>query len=122
MKNMNKTTRIVFAAILGTVLTAVAYYLVLPPLNVFSTGFWTFLLAVICFYGVPLGAVNGLSAGTGKAQKNTKLQVNKIFLVVAAVPVAVLVLGGIISSTFSLVVSLSVIDLVFLFTFTIAAL
>ena len=100
MKNMNKTTRIVLAAILGTVLTAVAYYLVLPPLNVFSTGFWTFLLAVICFYGVPLGAVNGLSAGTGKAQKNTKLQVNKIFLVVAAVPVAVLVLGGIISSTF----------------------
>ena len=100
MKNMKKTTRIVVAAILGTVLTAVAYYLVLPPLNVFSTSFWTFLLAVICFYGVPLGAVSGLFPATGKAQKNTKLQVNKIFLAVAAVPVAVLVLGGIISSTF----------------------
>ena len=38
MKNMNKTTRIVLAVILGTVLTAVAYYLVLPPINIFSTG------------------------------------------------------------------------------------
>ena len=100
MKNMNKTARIVLAVIIGTILTALAYYLMLPPINVFSTGFWTFLLLVICFYAVPLGAVSGLSSGNGKAQKNGKLKVNKFFIIAAAVPVAVLVLGGIISSTF----------------------
>ena len=100
MKNMNKTTRIVLAVILGTILTAVAYYLVLPPINVFSTGFWTFLLLVLCFYGVPLGAVNGASVVNGKASKRTSMKVSKVFLIVAAIPVAVLVLGGIISSTF----------------------
>ena len=100
MKNMNKTARIVLAIIIGTILTALAYYLMLPPINVFSTGFWTFLLLVICFYAVPLGAVSGLSSGNGKAQKNGKLKVNKFFIIAAAVPVAVLVLGGIISSTF----------------------
>ena len=100
MKNMNKTTRIVLAVILGTVLTAVAYYLVLPPINIFSTGFWSFLLLVLCFYGVPLGAVAGLQVEKGKVQMTAKLKLSKVFLALAAVPVAVLVLGGIISSTF----------------------
>ncbi len=97
MKNLNKTTRIILAVVIGTVLTALAYYFMLPPINVFSTGFWTFLLLVIFFYGLPLGVVSGLS-DLGKG--TTKLKLNKVFLIIAAVPVAVLVLGGIISSTF----------------------
>ena len=107
MKNMKKTTRIILAVIIGTVLTALAYYLMLPPINVFSTGFWTFLLLVIFFYGLPLGVVGGMSgnvSGGTKGTKNTahagKLKVNKIFLIIAAIPVAVLILGGIVSSTF----------------------
>lgn len=97
MKNLNKTTRIILAVVIGTVLTALAYYFMLPPINVFSTGFWSFLLLTIAFYGLPLGVVSGLG-DLGKG--TTKLKVNKIFLIIAAVPVAVLVLGGIISSTF----------------------
>ena len=97
MKKLNKTTRIILAVVIGTVLTALAYYFMLPPINVFSTEFWIFLLMVIAFYGLPLGVVSGLG-DVGKG--TTKLKVNKVFLIIAAVPVAVLVLGGIASSTF----------------------
>ena len=97
MKNMNKTARIILAVVIGTVLTALTYYLMLPPINVFSTGFWTFLLMVIFFYGLPLGVITGFS---GISKGVGKLKTNKIFLLIAAVPVVVLVLGGIISSTF----------------------
>ena len=97
MKNMNKTARIILAVVIGTVLTALTYYLMLPPINVFSTGFWTFLLLVIFFYGLPLGVITGFS---GISKGVGKLKTNKIFLLIAAVPVVVLILGGIISSTF----------------------
>lgn len=97
MKNLNKTTRIILAVVIGTVLTVLTYYFMLPPVNVFSTEFWIFLLMVIAFYGLPLGVVSGLG-DVGKG--TTKLKVNKVFLIIAAVPVAVLVLGGIASSTF----------------------
>ena len=97
MKNLNKTTRIILAVVIGTVLTVLTYYFMLPPVNVFSTEFWIFLVMVIAFYGLPLGVVSGLG-DMGKG--TTKLKVNKVFLIIAAVPVAVLVLGGIASSTF----------------------
>ncbi len=97
MKNTNKAFRIILAVVIGTVLTALTYYLMLPPINVFSTGFWTFLIMVIFFYGLPLGVVSGLS---GISRGTSKVKLNKVFLVIAAIPVAVLVLGGIVSSTF----------------------
>ena len=104
MKNTSKSLRIVAAAVLGTVLTALAYYLMLPPINVHSSGFWTFLIMVICFYGLPMGVVSTIGgAGKGKPKSKSgsqQIKLNKIFLIVAAVPVVVLVLGGIFSSTF----------------------
>ena len=36
---MKKSLRIALSILAGTLLTAVSYYIVLPPLNVFSTGF-----------------------------------------------------------------------------------
>ena len=103
MKNQSKSLRIIAAVILGTVLTALSYYLMLPPLNIHSTSFWTFLIMVLFFYGLPLGVVSGLSTGgngKGKSKNSGKLKVSKVFLLIAAIPVAVLVLGGIFSSTF----------------------
>lgn len=97
MKNTSKVPRIILAVVIGTVLTALTYYLMLPPINVFSSSFWTFLIMVIFFYGLPLGAVSGFSAAS---RGTAKLKLNKVFLVIAAIPVAVLVLGGIFSSTF----------------------
>ncbi len=95
---MKKTTRIILSVLIGTALTALSYYIMLPPLNLQSTGFWLYLLLVICFYGVPLGVVN--SAPAAKKGVPSKFRVNKVFIAIAAVPVVVLVLGGIISSEF----------------------
>lgn len=100
---MKKSTRIILAAVIGTVLTALTYYLLLPPLNPQSVGFWFFILLVLCFYGAPLGMF-GLRVEKVKKGKKTeeklKCSPNKIFLLVCAVPLAVLIIGGIISSTF----------------------
>ena len=95
---MKKSTRIVLSVLIGTVLTALSYYIMLPPLNLQSTGFWFYLLLVICFYGIPLGVAQITPAA--KKGASGKLKLNKIFIIVAAVPVAVLVIGGIVSSTF----------------------
>ena len=97
MKNTSKTLGIIASVVIGTVATALAYYLMLPPLNIHSSGFWTFLIMVLFFYGLPLGVVSGFGAA---GRKSGKVKVNKIFLIIAAIPVAVLVLGGIFSSTF----------------------
>ena len=97
MKKTSKAFRIILAAIIGTVLTALAYYLMLPPINIFSNGFWVFLIMVTFFYGLPLGVMSGIS---GASRGASKVKVSKIFLIIAAIPVAVLVLGGIFSSSF----------------------
>ncbi len=97
MKNTSKALRIILAVVIGTVLTALAYYLMLPPINIFSNGFWVFLIMVTFFYGLPLGVVSGIS---GASRGASKVKVSKIFILIAAIPVAVLVLGGIFSSTF----------------------
>lgn len=97
MKNTSKALRIILAVVIGTVLTALAYYLMLPPINIFSNGFWIFLIMVTFFYGLPLGVVSGIS---GASRGASKVKVSKIFIIIAAIPVAVLVLGGIFSSTF----------------------
>ena len=99
---MKKQNRIFLAVVIGTVLTALSYYVMLPPINVYSTGFWTYLIMVLFFYGVPMGALSGISLNTkgNNGAPKGKLQVNKIFLIAVAVPVAILVLGNLISSTF----------------------
>ena len=105
MKKESNALRIIAASIIGTALTALAYYLMLPPLNIHSTSFWSFLLMALFFYGLPLGVVSGLNGngskgGKGKSKSSGKVKVSKVFLIIAAIPVAVLVLGGIFSSTF----------------------
>ncbi len=94
---MKKALRIIPAIIIGTVLTAVSYYLILPPLNIQSPGFWVYLIFVMLFYGLPLGVI---SAIPGDKKNPVKPKVSKIFAVIVALPVAVMVIGGIASSTF----------------------
>ena len=115
---MTKTKRLILAAVIGTVLTALSYYVILPPLNIYSTGFWTYLIAVICFYGLPLSFASAKdkkkdsaeNKGKGKdspIRLNVNFRANKIFVIAALIPVAVLILGGIFSSTFFNAISYS---------------
>ena len=80
MKDTSKTLRIVAALIIGTIVTAVAYYLMLPAINIYNTGFWSFLILVICAYGLPMGVVQGLDhTGKGKKKPQGKVKLsNKI--------------------------------------------
>ena len=101
MKDTSKTLRIVAAVVIGTILTALAYYLMLPAINIYNTGFWTFLILVLLFYGLPMGVITGLdTTGKGKKKSTGKVKLNKVFLILVAIPLAVLMLGGIVSSTF----------------------
>ena len=101
MKDTSKTLRTVAAVVIGTILTALAYYLMLPAINIYNTGFWTFLILVLLFYGLPMGVITGLdTTGKGKKKSIGKVKLNKVFLILVAIPLAVLMLGGIASSTF----------------------
>ena len=101
MKDTSKTLRIIAAVVIGTILTALAYYLMLPAINIYNTGFWTFLILVLLFYGLPMGVITGLdTTGKGKKKSTGKVKLNKVFLILVAIPLAVLMLGGIVSSTF----------------------
>ena len=94
----------ILSILIGTALTMLSYYLVLPPLNVQNEGFWLFVLLVTCFYGVPLGLSKMTPEEKGKKKaKGTNtpdVKLHKAFWIVVAVPVAVLILGGVVSSTF----------------------
>ena len=97
---MKRSTKLIIGLATCTLVTALSYYAWLPPLNVFSTGFWFYLLFVIAAYALPLGMFSKVPDTDSKKKGATKLQVNKIAIAVAAIPVAVLIVGGIVSSTF----------------------
>ncbi len=104
---MKKTTRWILAIIITVVISALAYYIILPPLNVFSPMFWISLTFVIILFGLVyafLGAKGGFNKifqGQFKKQYKDKTTFSvKIFVIIAAIPVAILIVGSIISSTF----------------------
>ena len=110
---MNKQKRFLLSALITVVISAVAYYFVLPPINIYAQTFWISLAFVVLVFGaayVLLGAKSGIKTFfTGKTEKGfadkTKEKKKKTreriaFLVCLGVPVVVLVLGNLISSTF----------------------
>lgn len=104
---MKKSTRAIFAGVITALISALAYYVILPPLNLYSSTFWVSLAFVIILFGAAyalLGAKNGLNnlfkGGLKKQEyKNSNLS-KKVFIVIAAIPIAVLIVGHLISSTF----------------------
>ena len=104
---MKKTTRWILSAVITVVIAALAYYVVLPPLNLYSSTFWVSITFVVIVFGIAyaaLGAKDGLKnvfQGKFKKQqyKNSNLP-TKIFIILAVAPIAVLILGHLISSTF----------------------
>ncbi|MBE6549310.1 MAG: hypothetical protein E7670_02665 [Ruminococcaceae bacterium] len=104
---MKKSTRWILASVITAVISALAYYVVLPPLNFYSSAFWGALLFVIVVFGLVfsfLGAKEGLNKlFQGQLKKKKFKESNsytKIFIIIAAIPVAVLIVGHLISSTF----------------------
>ena len=111
---MKKTIRITVAVLIGLTLTAILYYLMLPPVNVFSPEFWIFVTVTVACIGIPLViALSGLEIQQTTQNRNhvpgrpgiptIKLKKGKavvILLICLAIPAAVIGLGTVFSSTF----------------------
>ena len=93
----------------GAAISFLIYYITLPPINIFSTGFWVFLFFTLLVYLLPFGLTK-LFAFDVKRQNGKKVGFTLrrgtggkpafICLAVIAVPLVVLVLGSVFSSTF----------------------
>lgn len=101
---MKKSTRLILAGVITAVLAAVAFYVTLPAINVCNQEFWSFLTFITLLYGaayVVLGyksSLNGMYF-SGKV-KFKNLGVGKIIVLIAVIPMVILIVGNIISSTF----------------------
>lgn len=99
--------RILLSAIGGTVVAFLLFYVFLPPLNPRSVGFWTYLTACIAVYMLPfLGLkienfVALTQAGkTRRKREKVEYHFEKWALVPVFVPIVVVLVGTLISSTF----------------------
>ena len=90
--------------LLVTLIGALAYYFALPAINVFSEGFWFFLAFLIFIYTLPLTGVKVgveiLKAGQIKPRVARPQKGKGKWMLLALRPVAVVLLGTLVSSTF----------------------
>ena len=113
MKNKNKTVKCIISVVISLLIIGGIYYFYLPPVNIFAEDFWGFLVISSFIVSIPLALV--LSSETTwfpgyggeqrvKENKQIKLKMGKktvkIIVIAAALPIAVLILGGIFSSAF----------------------
>ena len=105
---MNRKTlqkKIILSLCIGVGFTALSYYFMLPAINVYDTGFWFYLSAVILSFSIPfLFKKNGEGTNNqgfkiinmnGKAVTR---KLNKVTAVLVLIPVAVVILGSVFSS------------------------
>lgn len=103
---MKKTfTRMLIALIATIAVGAVYFYFVLPAINVYDQGFWVaIILAILCFsaiYGFISGKQNFVNKGNGKNFSGfAGKSLFKVGIGLVAIPVLVLVVGNLLSSTF----------------------
>ena len=100
---MKRSKKIIIASVATLVIALVAFYFLLPALNVYSKEFWIGILALVLVWGFAY-FIAGLRDGvkqinTGKMDFSGVKRA-KWFIVAAAVPLAVLIIGGAASSTF----------------------
>ena len=103
-----KSVRVLTAAVITAILAALYFYFVLPALNIYSEELWIFItLVAVCFgviyilLSVRAGYVSFKKGnGTKNIFKFEGAGVIKIVAIIAAIPVLVVIVGNIISSTF----------------------
>lgn len=104
---MKRSTKLIIATIATLVIAIVGFYVLLPAINVFNQEMWTLLIAVILIWGGIYSLLGLKGNGSSKVftvnkDKGFKETIKniKVFVIVLAIPVAVLAIGNIASSTF----------------------
>ena len=89
---------------LVTLIGAFVYYITLPAINIFSEGFWFFLAFLILIYTLPLTgmkmSVEILKAGQIKPRVARPAKGKGKWVMLALLPIAVVIVGNVVSSTF----------------------
>ena len=107
MKKTNSALAVILKLVFSTLVSAAIFYVFLPPINPTSTEFWIFLTAVLAVYLVPFGLANIFKVYTlpGSAARvefspRTRSAGHKAMVAVILLPIAVMIIGNIFSSTF----------------------
>ena len=104
-KDKSLKVKIILSVILGVVVAFGGFYFFLPPLNPMSERFWLYVLAITIASSVPFIKVGPtqvtVKTANGKVIKKYSSAVgkNKWIITAAAIPLGVLIIGNIISST-----------------------
>ena len=108
---LKRVLRLAGGVLVATLLSFGLFYLMLPPINIYSRSFWFFLMLVMIIYGAVLGAFNmGRKKQKESAQVNFRgkkrsvsfvknSRVSLIYTCLIPVPLAVIILGSLFSST-----------------------
>ena len=108
--NNTKGKRVAISAVIGTLIAAIGFYFWLPAINGYDPEFWMFLIFTTVAYAVPywlLGREKKLSLNfkniLGKNEKDYEPKAKKsvgfkVFIGIIAALLAILILGGIMSS------------------------
>lgn len=107
---MKKSVRLAISAAVALTVAALVFYVTLPAINVQNTGFWMFFAFIAAVFGgvyalcgVRSGVYRMVKGGKKGSQKITfekGVSTGKIIVAVVAVPLAVLLIGTLMSSTF----------------------
>lgn len=109
MKSFDKS-KLIFSAVSGFAVAGLLYYFCLPAINVHSYGFWLYLTAVLSAFSLPWWKFGIreiiVSVNNAKYSKKTREKYNlkysfsrasAITLIVVMIPVAVIIIGSLIS-------------------------
>ncbi len=108
-KSSRLALKITSSVLIGSAIAFALFYIFLPPFNLRSVGFWIYLAVCALVYSFPFMNIDIESYtqvtednGKGKKKKTQKtdIRMNKWALLPVAVPVLVVLLGLLISSTF----------------------
>ncbi len=114
----SKALRLAIGIAVATLISFILFYIYLPPINPCSKSFWLFLTAVLAIYGLAIGVFNinwsffiRRRSGTVRRSKTetptqkglrdyiTHTRFARIYAILIPVPIAVLILGSVFSST-----------------------
>ena len=96
-----KVLSIVLATIATIVIAAVGFYFLLPAINVYSQEFWILITALIVVWWLAFSLLSAAGQSISFQKKpSIKLGKSKWIIIAAAIPIVVLIVGNIISSTF----------------------